>query len=196
MTPPLLLPGAAPGGFATTPIPAGGVALVLPRRLIVTLQSCHTAVPMLCRGRDAPEFTSFVCYLIQQRAAGRAAKHRPFIATLPPAAEMTSALFMSAEEVGDLPPEYAKACTKARLQAQASGKYIDELCGALLPAEAELFRDLSAREWAASMVQSRAFRIRGRMSLLPVIDVFNNAEDGCRLEYTSEGGILLRAFRR
>ena len=47
------------------------------------------------------------------------------------------------------------------------------------------YRDREARTWACSIVMSRAFQVRGRMMLLPVIDAFNNATDGCLLESVS-----------
>lgn len=183
------------GAFATTTLLPGTVALTLPRKMAITIQTCHDAFPALERHR-VPEFSSFVLYLVQQLYAAGTSKYRCYIESLPKASDMTSALYMTEREVAALPEAYAAACHQARARAAACWSCIDDLCRLhLSPEEAIMCSDDTARRWATAIVMSRAFRVCGRLMLLPAIDICNNAADGCVLEYNDAADLLLRVRR-
>jgi hypothetical protein len=187
------------GGFADSDIRAGDIILRLDRALMVTHQTCFKSLPPLERVQ-MPEFSSLVLWLVQQRLLKERSAWHGFVRTLPGPADIQSALFLDEDTVSNLPDEVRGACQRARARAAAALGFIAETVRDS-PQVAEL-RDqlprLFDRElglWAAAVILSRGFNVKGRTLLLPFVDLVNSQRQGatCELEFDATGAPILRA---
>jgi len=142
-------------------------------------------------------------WLVQQRLLGADSAFHGYIRTLPAPDDMRShALYMDAASMASLPTDVRNSCESACMRAGAAFDFVknkakeSSAIKRLVRRRPQLLdRDLNL--WAAAILLSRAFKVKERMVLLPIIDLLNSQRTGatCDLFFDATGSPLVRATR-